>query len=219
MKKYLKILLCLMLMVGLVACGNNDTTPSPEPNDAEVSTETETTDATDAETTEETTDAPAGDIIVEQPVLLTSVGQSADVEMVKSMLDRIGVDFTSDNLATSEAIGDAKTLILAIGGSSKGLGAAGIDADAELDRVNELIDAADSQGLSIIAVHIGGEARRGELSDRFVAPSFAKADYAIVVESGNTDGMMSDLASENNIPIDLIGSITDTTTSLENLFN
>lgn len=219
MKKYLKILLCLMLMVGLVACGNNDTTPSPEPNDAEVSTETETTDATDAETTEETTDAPAGDITVEQPVLLTSVGQSADVEMVKSMLDRIGVDFTSDNLATSEAIGDAKTLILAIGGSSKGLGAAGIDADAELDRVNELIDAADSQGLSIIAVHIGGEARRGELSDRFVAPSFAKADYAIVVESGNTDGMMSDLASENNIPIDLIGSITDTTTSLENLFN
>lgn len=219
MKKYLKILLCLMLMVGLVACGNNDTTPVPEPNDAEVSTETETTDATDAETTEETTDAPAGDITVEQPVLLTSVGQSADVEMVKSMLDRIGVDFTSDNLATSEAIGDAKTLILAIGGSSKGLGAAGIDADAELDRVNELIDAADSQGLSIIAVHIGGEARRGELSDRFVAPSFAKADYAIVVESGNTDGMMSDLASENNIPIDLIGSITDTTTSLENLFN
>lgn len=219
MKKYLKILLCLMLMVGLVACGNNDTTPAPEPNDAEVSTETETTDATDAETTEETTDAPAGDITVEQPVLLTSVGQSADVEMVKSMLDRIGVDFTSDNLATSEAIGDAKTLILAIGGSSKGLGAAGIDADAELDRVNELIDAADSQGLSIIAVHIGGEARRGELSDRFVAPSFAKADYAIVVESGNTDGMMSDLASENNIPIDLIGSITDTTTSLENLFN
>lgn len=227
MKNYLKVLLCFMLMITLVACGNNEsieTTPN-EPTDAGVEETTneevveETTEPAEesAEGTEST--EATGEFTAEQPALLTSVGQSADVEMVKSMLDRVGVEFVSNNLATAEDIGDAKTLILAVGGSSKGLGAAGIDADAELDRVNALIDDAKEQGLSVVAAHIGGDARRGELSDRFIQPSFEKADYAIVVESGDSDGLMSGIANDNNIPIELISSITDTTTSLENIFN
>lgn len=143
----------------------------------------------------------------EQPILLTSVGQSADVEMVKVMVEKNELTYTMKTLATPEDIGDCKTLMLAIGGSSKGLGAAGIDADQELDRVKKLISAADEQGLSIIAVHIGGEARRGELSDKFIAPSFEKADYAIVVKEGDKDGLMAGLAANAGIPMDVVASM------------
>lgn len=147
--------------------------------------------------------------IAEQPVLLTSVGQSADFEMVKTMLDKNNIKYDKQGLATSENIGDAKTLILAVGGSSKGLGAAGIDANGELERVKELVDAADAKGLTIIALHIGGEARRGDLSDKFVAPSFEKADYAIVVKDGDKDGLMAGLAAKAGIPIDMVDGMAD----------
>lgn len=212
MKKLVITMLVLSLLIFAVACGGNEKTQTPPAQEPAESTEK-------GETTEPAEPAaPAGEYSAEEPVLLTSVGQSADVEMVKSMLDKVGVEYSSNNLATPDDIGEAKTLILAVGGSSKGLGAAGIDADAELVRVNELIEAADSQGLSIIAVHIGGEARRGELSDRFIGPSFEKADHAIVVKAGDSDGMMSGLAQEKGIGIDLLDSITDTTGALEGIF-
>lgn len=154
----------------------------------------------------------------ESPVLLTSAGQSADVEMVKSMLGKTDIEFTDNNLATESDLGDAETLILAVGGSSKGLGAAGIDADEEIKRVSGLIDAAKSKDVKIIAIHIGGEARRGELSDKFIQPTFENADYAIVVESGDSDNMMRNIAKDKGYRIDTISQMTDTITKLEEVF-
>ena len=156
--------------------------------------------------------------IAESPILLTSVGQSADVEMVKVMMDKGGLSPETNSLATEADLGDSKTLVLAIGGSSKGLGAAGIDANQELGRVNKLIAAADEKGMTIIALHIGGEARRGDLSDKFVAPSFEKADYAIVVADGNKDGMMTDLASKAGIPMEEVATMADVVEPLKAAF-
>jgi predicted small lipoprotein YifL len=207
MKKKLGILLAVVMMFSLVACGGQNDAPA-ENKTAETQTEgnAEPKEAVSAE-----------DFVAEQPILLTSVGQSADVEMVKAMLGNIGADVNTNNLATSADIGDAKTLILAIGGSSKGLGAAGIDADAEIERVTELLSAAEEGGLKIVAIHIGGEARRGDLSDKFIKPSFEKADYAIVVADGDKDGMMEGLANDAGIPFVKIDAMTDTTAELEKI--
>ena len=106
-------------------------------------------------------------------------------------------------------MGDAKTLIVVVGGSSKGLGAAGIDADGELARLDEVLKAAEDAGMTIIVMHTGGAARRGDLSDKFIAPVFAHADYAVVVEAGDTDGLMQGICAENGIPMDLLSSISD----------
>ena len=151
-------------------------------------------------------------------MLLTSVGQSADVEMVKVLLEKAGVEPTVDNATDGSDLGDAKTLVLAVGGSSKGLGAAGIDADSEIARVESLVKAADDAGLVIIAVHIGGTSRRGDLSDRFIAPSFEKADYAIVVESGDSDGLMAGLAEDAGIPMDYAESMSKVVEPLKAAF-
>ena len=59
----------------------------------------------------------------------------------------------------------AKTVLLVLGASSKGLGAAGISAQGEIDRTNLLIAEAKKQGIKIIGLHIGGKSRRGEMSD------------------------------------------------------
>ncbi|MEI6386568.1 MAG: DUF6305 family protein [Spirochaetota bacterium] len=148
--------------------------------------------------------------IASKPALLISIGQSADVEMVKVLLDRSRLDYKADPQikAGGLAASGAKTLIIAIGGSSKGLGAAGISADAELDRARVLLAEAKKLGLRIIGIHVGGEARRGELSDKFIQATVSSCDYVIVVAEGNADGLFTKLCAAAKIPLDSVEKIT-----------
>lgn len=136
--------------------------------------------------------------IATKPAFLTSVGQSADVEMVKVLMDRAGIPYKADVKAPASALAasGAKTLVLAIGGSTKGLGAAGISPDAELARSKAVIAEAKKLGMKIIGLHVGGEARRGELSDKFITASVPSCDYVIVVAEGNGDGLFNKLAAK-----------------------
>ena len=204
-KKILALLLAAMLVLSLSACGDKpDDSSNNGDNSNNSSANTEVSGLTEA--------------IAEYPALVTSGGQSADYQMIATVMEKQGMEFTTNNLATSADLGDAKTLIVVVGGSSKGLGAAGIDADGELERLDELMTAAKDAGLSIIAMHTGGEARRGDLSDKFITPVFNMADYAIVVSSGDSDGMMNDLCAGNGIPMDKIDSISDVVTVLPAAF-
>ena len=204
-KIILALLLAAMLVLSLAACGDKpDDSSNNGDNSNNSSANTEVSGLTEA--------------IAEYPALVTSGGQSADYQMIATVMEKQGMEFTTNNLATSADLGDAKTLIVVVGGSSKGLGAAGIDADGELERLDELMTAAKDAGLSIIAMHTGGEARRGDLSDKFITPVFNMADYAIVVSSGDSDGMMNDLCAGNGIPMDKIDSISDVVTVLPAAF-
>lgn len=204
-KKIFALLLAAMLVLSLAACGDKpDDSSNNGDNSNNSSANTEVSGLTEA--------------IAEYPALVTSGGQSADYQMIATVMEKQGMEFTTNNLATSADLGDAKTLIVVVGGSSKGLGAAGIDADGELERLDELMTAAKDAGLSIIAMHTGGEAHRGDLSDKFITPVFNMADYAIVVSSGDSDGMMNDLCAGNGIPMDKIDSISDVVTVLPAAF-
>ena len=204
-KRIFALLLAAMLVLSLAACGDKtDDSSNNGDNSNNNSANTEVNGLTEA--------------IAEYPALVTSGGQSADYQMIATVMEKQGMEFTTNNLATSADLGDAKTLIVVVGGSSKGLGAAGIDADGELERLDELMTAAKDAGLSIIAMHTGGEARRGDLSDKFITPVFNMADYAIVVSSGDSDGMMNDLCAGNGIPMDKIDSISDVVTVLPAAF-
>ena len=205
-KKISALLLAGAMMLSLAACGSKEAAPAP----SAPSTSTESSASTEV--------AGLTAPIAEAPALVTSGGQSADYQMIATVMGKVGMDYTVNNLCTSADLGDAKTLIVVVGGSSKGLGAAGIDADGELARLNEVIDGAKSAGLTVIAMHTGGEARRGELSDKFISPIFEKADYAIVVTSGDEDGLMSGICASKGIPMDGIASISEVATVLPAAF-
>jgi len=150
--------------------------------------------------------APAA--FAEKPALLTSIGQSADIEMIKVLLNRSKIPFSTDALVKAAGLpGGAKTLILAVGGSSKGLGAAGISSDAEVARAKALIKRAQELGMKIIAVHVGGEGRRGTLSDAFIELCVPASDYVIVVEDGDKDGLFTKLAGTAKIPMVKVAKI------------
>ena len=153
------------------------------------------------------------------PAILTSVGQSADVDIVATHCKKIKLDVYQNNvISASELTEKYKTIILAVGGSNKGLGAAGIDADQELARTDALIAKAKELGITIIAMHVGGADRRGTLSDSFIKPAFAAADIAIIVESGDTDNLMHDILAGNNTPTSYVAKSSAARDVLKSLF-
>jgi hypothetical protein len=157
--------------------------------------------------------------IAEKPAVLTTSGQSADIEMIKVLLDRAKLPYKLDAKIAASALAatGGKSLILVLGGSSKGLGAAGISAQAEIDRTKALMAEAKQQGMKIIGLHIGGEGRRGELSDKFLVDTVPACDYVIVVADGNKDGLFTKLAG-SKVPLDTVEKITKVSDPLVKAF-
>jgi hypothetical protein len=122
-------------------------------------------------------------------VAITSVGQSPDGMMVRVLMRRLSIDPDYDALMKPDALAGHKVLIAVVGGSSKGLGAAGIDKDEENARAVGLINAAKGKNMKILVMHVGGEGRRGDLSDMFIEAVTGLGDRVIVVKSGNADGI------------------------------
>ncbi|MCL2093712.1 MAG: DUF6305 family protein [Treponema sp.] len=143
--------------------------------------------------------------IAEGPAMLTSIGQSPDMQLVSILLTRAGITYDAETLVTANQLTSRhNTLIVVIGGSSKGLGAAGISPEDELRRSDALIARARELGMQVIALHVGGEDRRGDLTDRFIRQAVPLADYVIVVAEGNRDGLFTSLTNQARIPIDSV---------------
>lgn len=143
------------------------------------------------------------------PVLITSAGQSADVTMAGMLCKKAGIAATVNAKAAAGDLGDAKTLIIVPGFSSKGLGAAGISREQEMERVTELLAAAKAKKVKVMMLHLGGKPRRGAQSDDFNKASAEASAAMIVVKQGDEDGFFSTLAASKKIPIELVEKIAE----------
>ena len=126
-------------------------------------------------------------------VALMSVGQSPDAMMVRVLLKRMKVDSDYNAMLQKTELDAQKVLIAVVGGSSKGLGAAGIDKEQEIARARDVFNEAKAKGIRVLIMHVGGEGRRGELSDFFVSDSVPFGEKIIVVKGGNDDGIFDKL--------------------------
>lgn len=167
------------------------------------------------------------------PVLTTSAGQSADVNTLNVIMNQAKVKYdycdvpTVEMLQAGVGLGDRqskqgfhvevktdlekfkkgtpyKTIIFAIGASLKGMGASGLTVDSEVKRLKELIDYCKKNKIFIIAIHSGGESKRGAPgsdNEKMIDAVAPFADYLIVVKDSNKDGRFSKIAQEKGIPI------------------
>ena len=204
------------LTLSLAACGSGASSTTTTAAAAET-TAAASTETTAAGAATELTEISAG--MCSTPAILTSIGQSADVDIANTLCTKAGIEVTMNkNITGADLPDDCKTLILAVGGSSKGLGAAGIDADQELARTDALISAAKEKGIVVLALHTGGSARRGTLSDSFITPAFQGCDAAIVVSEGDSDGLMSGILSSNGTPAIYVDNTAGTLDALKTAF-
>jgi hypothetical protein len=154
----------------------------------------------------------------EQPLLITSAGQSAEVQLASVLAKRAGLNSILSKTATAADLQEVKTLALVIGASLKGLGAAGLDIAQEKERVSSLIQAAQNKGIRIIGLHLGGEQRRGDQSDIFIKEFMTFAELVIVVKSGNKDGLFNSLCESKGIPLVEVERTADALEPLQNAF-
>ncbi len=149
------------------------------------------------------------------PVLLTSCGQSPGPARVRFFLNRLELEHEFIEQATAQDIIDRqeagnpfKSIIIVTGASLKGMGAAGISIQEELNRTAALIDEAERQGITIIGAHVEGMSRRAqgasagdnsdELSIDAVCP---RSDLLVVREDGDADLRFSIISENLDIPI------------------
>ena len=155
---------------------------------------------------------------LEQPILISSAGQSADTKLVEMLAKKQKLDAKAVTMAGVSDLDGIKTLIIVPGFSSKGLGAAGVSQQQEEERVTALLKAAADKKIPVVMVHIGGKARRGAQSDVFNKMAADQAVHMVVVEQGDEDKYFSNIAAEKKVPIDLVPKIVDAATPLGNLF-
>jgi hypothetical protein len=182
--------------------------------------------------------APAGlpgqtqEAKAELPVLVTSCGQSIGPTTIKVVLQRLKLPFDIDPLATTETLQAKakagtpyKSLIITMGASLKGMGAAGIEIEDELARAAALIAEARKQGVKIIGAHIEGLKRRaqgaaaGDTTDEqsidAVAPN---SDILLVLKEGNSDGRFTVISQAKKIPLVEFEKTVDLIPALEKMF-
>jgi hypothetical protein len=152
-------------------------------------------------------------------IALTSIGQSPDSMMVKVVLKKLGVTPDTDNLMTADKAEGYKMIIAVVGGSSKGLGAAGIDKDQENERARALLETATEKGVKILIMHVGGEGRRGTLSDAFITTAVPFADELILVEGANQDGLFDTLLEGKDVQIRTVPNVRSTSEPLKEVLS
>lgn len=180
------------------------------------------------------TDSPKAEL----PVIVTSCGQSPGATMLKVIFMKMKLEhqpkaYEINMLATSNDLKSAKesgspykTLIIVMGASLKGMGAAGISMDDEISRTEALIEEAQNQGIKIIGAHIEGIKRRAqgaaagdntdEQSIDTVAPN---SELLIVRKDGNEDGRFTAIAQDKNIPLILVEKNLELFQELRNIFS
>ena len=167
----------------------------------------------------------------ESPAFIASVGQSAGAQQARVLATRAGLQATFEARPAPEMLEGHKTLIVVLGASTKGLGAAGVDMDAEIAWATALFEKARASGMSIVAMHIEGGTRRGPSSDRVNTTFAPLVDHLIVKgaspdqpwaeaeeANGNADGLFTRIAAEQGIPITYIAKTLEAVGALQQLF-
>jgi len=161
------------------------------------------------------------------PILVASCGQSEGPSSLNTILKRVGVAYDVVPLATVNdlKVKGYKTLIVTMGASLKGMGAAGISIDDELKRTAELIDAARKAKITVIGAHIEGMKRRaqgaeaGDTTDEQSIDTVApKSDILFVKKEGNSDNRFTIISQAKKIPMVEFEKNMDMVAALEKIF-
>lgn len=171
------------------------------------------------------------------PVLITSCGQSPGPALLKVIFMKADLEYepaayevnplaTAEDLAAAKEAGTPfKSVIIVMGASLKGMGAAGISMDDELARTAELIREIRDQDITLIGAHIEGMKRRAqgaeagdntdEQSIDAVAPN---SDFLIVKRDGDEDGRFTVISRDKNIPMVTVDKNLDLVDEIKTIF-
>ena len=222
MKKTIAIIVIIVVAISVMSAATKNTTPSTGTAQGSATYSAETAANYKYQTSSSNRMVTIGtkSVNFEAPVLVTSFGQSTDGSMIEQVMKRLKtVSYSYNPTATGADLDGVKTVVIAVGNSTKGLGAAGISQEQETARAKEFMAAVEKKGVKVILCHIGGATRRGSLSDAFADMVLPLSSYMVVKEDGNEDSKFTSYASAHSIPITLVYGSKDTVDAFRLIFN
>ena len=222
MKKTIAIIVIIVVAISVMSAATKNTTPSTGTAQGSATYSAETAANYKYQTSSSNRMVTIGtkSVEFEAPVLVTSFGQSTDGSMIEQVMKRLKtVSYSYNPTATGADLDGVKTVVIAVGNSTKGLGAAGISQEQETARAKEFMAAVEKKGVKVILCHIGGATRRGSLSDAFADMVLPLSSYMVVKEDGNEDSKFTSYASLNSIPITLVYGSKDTVDAFRLIFD
>lgn len=169
---------------------------------------------------------------LEQPVLLTSCGQSPGPLKIKIFFGRLSMDYVynmqasaADLVAKKKEGKPFKSLIIVTGASLKGMGAAKVSMEEELDRIKKLIAEAKKQGIKVVGSHVEGMERRsqgaapGDNSDEMSIDAVCpQSDLLLVRKDGDEDKRFTAISTGKKIPLVMFEKNLELSDVLKNLY-
>ena len=222
MKKTIAIIVIIVVAISVISAATKSTTPSTGTAQGSATYSAETAANYKYQTSSSNRMVTIGtkSVDFEAPVLVTSFGQSTDGSMIEQVMKRLKtVSYSYNPTATGADLDGVKTVVIAVGNSTKGLGAAGISQEQETARAKEFMAAVEKKGVKVILCHIGGATRRGSLSDAFADMVLPLSSYMVVKEDGNEDSKFTSYASAHSIPITLVYGSKDTVDAFRLIFD
>ena len=222
MKKTIAIIVIIVVAISAISAATKNTTPSTGTAQGSATYSAETAANYKYQTSSSNRMVTIGtkSVDFEAPVLVTSFGQSTDGSMIEQVMKRLKtVSYSYNPTATGADLDGVKTVVIAVGNSTKGLGAAGISQEQETARAKEFMAAVEKKGVKVILCHIGGATRRGSLSDAGADMVLPLSSYMVVKEDGNEDSKFTSYASAHSIPITLVYGSKDTVDAFRLIFN
>ncbi len=144
------------------------------------------------------------------PLLVTSLGQSTDGLLVREMLSDVKADYTYDAVVAPEELENYKTVLLAVGASSKALGSLGRTTEAEFDRCKTLLQAIPDETV-VVLVRLGDSASQDSLTDALLDLALPYADAALVTQHSDREGKIVKFAADHDIPCSVSDSVRQMT--------
>lgn len=177
------------------------------------------------------------------PVLMTSAGQCPQIDVLSMVADIAKINYDMSRMPSVAMLAKGvgmdksknvtvatdlkkypygtpyKTVFVTMGASMKGMGAAGIDADFENKRVEEVMAWFRKQGLFIVGVHVAGEDRRYHyLSEGMIDRVAPYCNLLIIAKDSNKDDRFTKISNEKKIQMVLVDTEFDVVDILSEMF-
>lgn len=146
--------------------------------------------------------------IAREYALITSAGQSTDAYIVEDIANQLMIHNYFMPQAGSEDLKGINTIVFVVGSSPFGKKLTGMDSEGEKERIKELLEKSKSEKLSVITVYIGGKQRRVEETDELLRLISPYTDYLISTKEADYDSFLSELATENKVPLTLVSEVS-----------
>lgn len=146
--------------------------------------------------------------IAEEPVIITSAGQSTDTYIIRDVSNQLMIRSFFMPQARSADLKEAKTIVLVVGYSSLGTKLQSKSYEEEKMRIEKLIEKAKENNFTILTVVMGGEQSHNN-TEELLRLIGTQSDYMIGLRESSNESILTELAKERDIPLTLVSGVND----------